>query len=202
MRGSVRNGRVRGFSLIEVMVAVIVICVGLLGIAKMQALSLNNTTTARLRSLAALQAASLASAMHSNRLYWGNTPPASITMTQTAVASSDAALQTEATNDLGNLTFCVGNAGGAAQCTPLQLAGYDVANWVNDLNILLPNPTATVLCPPLAGTTPAACTIQIVWNEQGVSMTQQEANFNSANCTTLAQGLCFEQPTYTLYVEP
>jgi len=67
------NAGARGFSLIEVMVAVIVICVGMLGIAKMQALSLSNTTTARLRSLAAIEAASLASAMHSNRQYWANT---------------------------------------------------------------------------------------------------------------------------------
>jgi len=43
-----------GFSLVEVMVAIVVICVGLLGVAKLQALALSNTTTARLRSLAAL----------------------------------------------------------------------------------------------------------------------------------------------------
>src|SRR5689334_6960443 len=92
--------RVRGFSLIEVMVAVIVICVGLLGIAKMQALALSNTTTARMRSLAALEAASLAAAMHSNRQYWGNTPPASLTLTQVAIASSDGALAGQAAADL------------------------------------------------------------------------------------------------------
>ena len=39
-----------GFSLVEVMVALVVICVGLLGIAKMQALALSNTTTSRLRA--------------------------------------------------------------------------------------------------------------------------------------------------------
>ena len=44
--------RTRGFSLVEVMVAVVVLCVGLLGVAHMQALALSNTTTARMRSLA------------------------------------------------------------------------------------------------------------------------------------------------------
>src|SRR5205823_13897665 len=94
------NVRSRGFSLVEVMVAVIVICVGLLGIAKLQALSLSNTTTSRLRALAAIQVASVAAAMHSNRQYWGNTPPDTVTVTATAITSTDGALQTQATNDL------------------------------------------------------------------------------------------------------
>ncbi|TLY62557.1 MAG: prepilin-type N-terminal cleavage/methylation domain-containing protein [Gammaproteobacteria bacterium] len=94
------NSRSRGFSLVEVMVAVIVICVGLLGIAKLQALSLSNTTTSRLRALAAIQVASVAAAMHSNRQYWGNTPPNTVTVTGTAITSTDPALQTQATTDL------------------------------------------------------------------------------------------------------
>ena len=183
----------RGFSLIEVMVALIVICVGLLGIAKMQALALSNTTTARLRSLAALQAASLAAAMHSNRQYWGTTPPATITVAQLAIASSDAALAGQAGTDLANPAACVGNNSGAVACTAAQLAASDVARWITDLNTLLPNDTATVLCPPIAAATPAACTIQISWTEQAVAMNQQEATVTTGQ---------FETPTYTLYVEP
>ena len=62
--------RIQGFSLVEVMVAVVVICVGLLGIAKMQAMALSNTNMSRQRSLAAIEAASIAASMHSNRQYW------------------------------------------------------------------------------------------------------------------------------------
>ena len=62
--------RASGFSLMEVMVAVIIICVGLLGIAKMQSLSLSNTTVSRQRAVAAFEAASMASAIHANRDYW------------------------------------------------------------------------------------------------------------------------------------
>jgi len=50
MKRAAAGAHSRGFSLVEVMVAVIVICVGMLGIAKMEALSVSNTTTARLRS--------------------------------------------------------------------------------------------------------------------------------------------------------
>ena len=147
----------RGFSLVEVMVAVIVICVGLLGIAKLQALSLSNTTTSRLRALAAIQVASVAAAMHSNRQYWGNTPPETVIVTATAITSTDGALQTQATNDLTGTSpsnpsrVCVGTAGSGAACTALQLAAFDLARWGVSLAALLPNPTATIRCPPTPG---------------------------------------------------
>ena len=197
-----RGACVRGFSLVEVMVAVVVICVGLLGIAKLQALSLSNTTTARMRSLAALQAASLASAMHSNRQYWADTPPASIVVTPNGapaaptILSSDAAMGAAATADLG-ATFpgvpqnCVGNSASGAACPALSLAAFDLAWWVTSLSALLPNPGATINCSNAA---PAACTIQITWTENAVAMSAQQRNAPGAQQ--------FQTPTYTLYVEP
>ena len=68
--------RLLGFSLVEVMVALIIICVGLLGIAKLQALMLSNTGTSRMRALAALEASSIAATMHADRDYWAGTPAA------------------------------------------------------------------------------------------------------------------------------
>lgn len=192
------SARSRGFSLIEVMVALIVICVGLLGIAKMQALSLSNSTTSRMRSLAAIEAASLASAMHSNRQYWANAAPATVTVNPGVVASSDAALAAAATADLTNLTACFGAPGTAAQCAALPLAALDLARWSTSLNALLPpppapTPMATILCPPIAGA-PTSCTIQISWGEKAVAVNQQE--------TAAAANAQFQVPTYTLYVEP
>lgn len=193
--------RERGFTLVEVMVAVIVICIGLLGIAKMQALALANMTEARLRSLAAIEAASLAASMHSNRNYWGTTPPASIVINPAAapiITSSDGALGGQATADLANLNACVGTSGGGAQCAPINLAAYDLARWINNLEGLLPHPTATVLCPTIAGNvTPPACTIQISWSEVAVAMNSQEAAQQAAGNNGQ-----FETPTYLLYVEP
>ena len=49
--------RTGGFSLVEVMVALIVVSVGLLGLAKMEAVALASTTVAGNRSLAAIEAA-------------------------------------------------------------------------------------------------------------------------------------------------
>ena len=131
-----------GFSLVEVMVAVVVICVGLLGIAKMQALSLSNTTTSRQRALAALQAASVASAMHSNRQYWANPAVANFSVSiQSSVssvgtpASNDAALlaqlQTNLTTTPGSLAACIDTASSTTpKCNATQLAAFDLTRWV------------------------------------------------------------------------
>jgi type IV pilus assembly protein PilV len=197
MKRVTASGRARGFSLIEVMVAVIVICVGMLGIAKMQALSVSNTTTARLRSLAAIEAASLASAMHSNRQYWASTAlPFNVGLSAGVIASSDAALATQAATDQATVpdNVCLG-----VQCTALQLAAFDVARWSTNLTGLLPNPTANIVCPAQPGVAaPPSCTITVSWTEKAVAINLQEAN--PAACTA-ATG-CFQVPTYTLYVEP
>ncbi len=189
MKRAAAGAHSRGFSLVEVMVAVIVICVGMLGIAKLEALSVSNTTTARLRSLAAIEAASLAAAMHSNRQYWANTvlPFNAALNAGPAIISSDGALQAQATIDLATIpdNVCLG-----LQCTALQLAAFDIARWSTNLTGLLPNPTANVNCPALPGTNaPPSCTITISWGEKSVAINQQE---------TVALAL----PTYTLYVEP
>ncbi len=81
--------RARGFSLIEVLVALLVISIGLLGIAKMQALALANTNGGRLRALAAIEAASLAASMQAERNYWGNLAASeTITITSTSTAGT------------------------------------------------------------------------------------------------------------------
>jgi type IV pilus assembly protein PilV len=213
-----RRTRAQGFTLVETLVSLLVICVGLLGIAKMQALALSNMTTSRLRALAAFEAAGLAAAMHSNRDYWANTPT-NYTITVTpgaapAVTSSDGALQAAASADYtggpgaGNgapgLNACVGTLGGGAQCPgAVNLAAYDVARWAYSLSLLLPNPTATVSCPNI--NPPVSCTIKITWSEKAVAINQQEAAVSAAACTAQNggnEGNCFENPSYLLYVEP
>ncbi|TLY70883.1 MAG: type IV pilus modification protein PilV [Gammaproteobacteria bacterium] len=194
MKRAAAGAHSRGFSLVEVMVAVIVICVGMLGIAKMEALSVSNTTTARLRSLAAIEAASLAAAMHSNRQYWANTAlPFDLALNAGVISStSDPALATQAMTDAATVPddVCFG-----AQCAPLPLAAFDVARWSTNLTGLLPNPTANINCPASPGVAaPPTCTITLSWSEKAVAINQQE--------TTALANAQFQVPTYTLYVEP
>ena len=197
-----------GFSLIEVMVAVIVICVGLLGIAKMQSLALSNTTVSRQRALAAFEAAGMASAMHSNINYWSLSIPANFQLSITSnpltvTVPADAGLQAAIINDLQvpSPNACITAAPGAAICGDPKgqaLAAFDVARWwANSISPLLPNPSASIQCSQVAGAAaPMSCQIQITWSEKAVAMNSQEAGqANQANVQ-------FQTPTYTLYVQP
>jgi type IV pilus assembly protein PilV len=213
MRISSAAVRACGFSLVEVMVAVVVICIGLLGIAKMQALALSSTTTSRLRALAAIEAAGLASAMHSNRQYWaGATPPATTTFNAGGTgqfASTDAVLQAAANGALpvglnapDSIQTCVGTANATATCGgvagAVNLAAFDLARWAASLNALLPNPQSTISCAFIAGgPAPPSCTIAIAWSERAVAINQQQVAAEAANGTS-----SIENPAYLLYVEP
>lgn len=181
-----------GFTIIEVMVALIVICIGLLGIAKMQALALANTSTSRLRSIAAIQAASLASAMHANRAYWAAaTLTSPISVTRASTTTSDSALS-EALTAVGAVSddYCMPDHG--APCTPVTLAATDLRDWAKGLKDTLPNASAVITCPTTSS--PLNCTVQVTWTEGSVALTKQAAD--------AAAGGSFQNPTYILYVEP
>lgn len=186
MRAQQRSTAARGFSLIEVLVALIVVSVGLLGIAKMQAIAFSSTGVASKRSLAAIEAASLASSMHANRAYWAvsGVAPLTTTVTGIAVASTDAAL----VNPPANCT--------AAPCIPSQLAAYDVNSWAQALQGLLGNSDqATIAC---LNQTPVTCTVTIQWSENQVALNAQEAAASNAAATPAALQL----PSFELYIEP
>jgi len=170
----------RGFSLVEVLVALIVMSIGLLGIAKMQAAALSNTAIASTRSLAAIEAASLAASMHVNRGYW-STP---------AVAGSILIQGTTVTPAVAPLgAGCV-----AAQCTPAALAAYDLQEWTKAaLQVLPPDYQAAITCTPTV--TPPNCTIQIQWAEKSVAV-------NENGKTQAVADIVFNKPKYELYVEP
>ena len=166
-----------GFTLIEVLVALIVISIGLLGIAKMQALAMASTGTARMRSVAALEAASMASMMHANRAYW-SAITANTTVTVTASSSSFT------TTDTTVVTPAGGVCTSAAPCTAVaQMAYYDLSQWATALNQTMPsNATATLTCIVATTTAPVICTIQLNWTENLV-----EANTGMNTALTQAQ---------------
>jgi type IV pilus assembly protein PilV len=203
-----------GFTLVEVLVAVVIIAIGLLGIAKMESVALGSTGVAQQRSVAALQASSLAAAMRANRLYWGaGLAPATITITGTTITQS-------AGGSLSTAVTCVvGAAGSAAPCTPTQVAAGDLQQWAADvngapsysnpsgpsgtptplpLNPALPAQATTISCSQNVNV-PVTCTIQMVWSENTVAANAQGGNASTAAASAVNG---FNVPTYTLYVEP
>src|SRR5579862_4613605 len=117
-----------GFSLIEVMVAVVIICIGLLGIAKLQAMSLSNSTMSRQRAIAAIQAASLASSMHANRNFWAaqnlgleiTIAPGNV-VTIPNPAPGPAGFQAQISGDITGGGPCIGTASAVAACPDPQV---------------------------------------------------------------------------------
>jgi type IV pilus assembly protein PilV len=175
-RSKSRSNASRGFSLVEVLVALVVVSVGLLGLAKMEALSLSSTSVAGVRSITAGQAANLAAMMHANQDFW-QTP---IVYPLTTITSSN--------NPYAGATCTVA---GSNSCTPTQMANADLNLWAQGLAAVLPVYSATVKCSTVL---PISCVIQITWSDNAVAMNTQQSQ-GTANLAAL--------PTYyTLYVQP
>jgi type IV pilus assembly protein PilV len=189
----------------EVMVSLVIISAGLLGVAKMQALALASTSVASMRSLAAIEAASLASAMHENRAYWSSTGPASNgTIAVAATTPNSTSPSITANSNLTGTVNCTsaspasGSTGTFPYCTPTQMAAYDLQQWALAVSAVLPNYNATINC---TGVSPVSCTIAIQWTERSVALTSQEAQ---AQAAAAGAGTNYMQASkaYTLFVEP
>jgi type IV pilus assembly protein PilV len=217
--------RAKGFTLTEVLVALIIIAIGALGIAKMQALALSSTGASRSRALAAIEASSLAAAMHANRAYWQNSSssPGNIGVTtsvvssgQTSTLTSDQATMEAAITNVSASSqwcsktttmpatlscYCAKVNANTCSAASVNMAANDLYDWSSGLASLLPSSTAKVTCNN--ADIPVDCTIAITWTENAVSINQQEATAASANANTAQSNTAaFQYVTYSLYVVP
>ena len=113
-----------GFTLIEVLIAVLVLATGLLGLAGVQASSLRNNQSAYSRSQATLLAYEMADKMRANRA------EATKLSTSAYVATSSADTQTSCNTTTG--------------CTSALMAQDDRARWNANISSALPGSTGTV----------------------------------------------------------
>lgn len=114
-RSLMKASKASGFTLIEILIAMVVLGIGLLGLAGLQATGLRNSHSAYHRSQATQLAYDMADRMRVNSVGFA------------AGAYNNGA----ATAD-----NCQANA-----CTPAQMAGYDIAQWVAELAAQLPGGT-------------------------------------------------------------
>lgn len=139
----------RGFSLLEVMIALVIFSLGLLGMAGLMVLSVKTNQSAYLRTQATFLAQSMMDRMRANL---GQIPTYAIAYPAT-----------------GSDPCAAG-----ASCSPASIAAHDIALWSTQLTDSLPNSSAQIACNGArlgVGTQIGAapydgqCTMTIVWSE-------------------------------------
>jgi type IV pilus assembly protein PilV len=161
------RSRAQGFTLLEVLIALLVMSIGLLGIGKMMMLSARANDSAYMRSQATALAYTILDAMRANRAY-ALTPP----YYDAVVPASQACTPT-------------------APCTADLQAQNDMFLWTQSLAAELPGGTGTVATLPLtdavtnAGNT--TVTITVTWIDK---VAEQSFGTPSAATASCAVGGC------------
>ena len=131
----------RGFTIVEALVALVVLAVGMLGIASLYVTTLRASGSATSRMQAINLATDLGDRIRANRT------------AEAAYAGAAAA----------SGTTCIGTG---VTCTPEQMAAHDLFVWQAAIQAALPgSPAGTVLVD--TGTNPNSYQIQVSWVESG-----------------------------------
>lgn len=175
--------RRNGFTMLEVMIALLVFSLGLLGMAGLLAVSVQTNHSAYLRTQATFLAQGMADRMRANNLGLWNGGGSATSSAYDGTYDSTTAGSTG--------TNCLG----ANSCSWSQVVARDKLIWSNQLASFLPNPSATIACTP-TGTAPpddtlverppytGQCTITIAWNEKSA---EQNLSDTTASLTWVFQ---------------
>jgi type IV pilus assembly protein PilV len=136
-----------GFSLIEAMVTLVVLSVGMIGIASLYGQGLGAGRTALYRTQAVNLAADMADRIRVNRL--------------AGAAYGGAAVNNNC------------DPPGAVACTPVQMAAHDLFRWQASVTAMLPNGAGAVR---FAAGTPPTYTIDVTWQEVGLGAVTHTVN--------------------------
>lgn len=140
--------RTSGFTLVEVLVAVLVISIGLLGVARLVLAAVKANDSAYFRTQAANLAYSILDEMRANRAYAMTSPGYQVGYGAYAKPSSD----------------CAGTV-----CTPAEIAAYDLYTWKQQLNSgaggALPQGDGEIVMSFPSGSGEPTATITIEWDD-------------------------------------
>lgn len=146
--GTRRHRRASGFTLVEVLVAVLVISIGLLGVARLVLAAVKANDSAYFRTQAANLAYSMLDEMRANRAYAMTSPGYQVGYGSYSKPSSN----------------CAGSA-----CTPAQMAAYDLYTWKQQLNSgvggALPQGDGKIVMSFPSGSGEPTATITIEWDD-------------------------------------
>ena len=111
----------KGFTLLEALVALLILSIGLLGLAGMQGTGMHNNHTAYLRSIAIQQAYDMSDRMRAN------------------IVAVDAGSYNNIPTGIGTAGDCI-----TTTCSTAQIATFDAFEWNTTNAALLPSGTGTV----------------------------------------------------------
>jgi type IV pilus assembly protein PilV len=162
--------RQKGFSLIEALVAFLILSIGMLGIGSLQLISLKAGHTAAFRTVAVIKVEEMFERIRNN--------PTEVLNYGTAVATDNAC------NDYGGLN----------ECTSADLVAYDVFEWekglVDSLSANAGVTTQIDVAAPVPGVQPlAVVTVTVNWQERNTETQTMDTMSYSASadiCTTTA----------------
>ena len=132
-----------GFTLLEVMIALVIFSIGLLGLAGLQAGGLRTNTQAQLRTIATIQAYDMAERIRSN---------------PRGVEDGNYNAFDDATPTAGD---CISNT-----CTAAEMATYDYYEWELNTQNVLPSGHGTVSSAAVGGGATRLFTITVMWDEE------------------------------------
>jgi len=144
-----RLNRQHGFTLLEVLITVLILSIGLLGLASLQTKGLQYNYSANLRSQATLLAYDMLDRMRANR------------------NASIAGLYNINLGDSVTASNCTGSG---ADCTPANMATFDKYEWKTELADRLPKGNGEVESTALAGTA-RQVTITVEWSDNREKIT-------------------------------
>ncbi len=141
MNKKMQQRRSSGFSLVEVLIALVVMSVGMLGIAGLYVQALQAGRTSMFRHNAVTLAGDVADRIRAN-------PTAAIAYIDPVGANNNCVL-------------------GGIDCSPAQMAANDILLWKTQASGSLPGGDVTIVFTAAAGAVPPTYLITVSWTEPG-----------------------------------
>lgn len=134
--GSVAGNR--GFSLVEMLVTVLILSIGLLGLAGLQAMGLRNNMSAYQRTQASVLASDMLDRMRANRQV-ALAGSYDIVLTATAGGNGNAIAQNDISQWLANLSNLLPEGDGAIDCTSSNPVCVVTVRWNDNRGVKTAN---------------------------------------------------------------
>jgi type IV pilus assembly protein PilV len=166
--------RQRGASLIEILVAVLIVTFGILALAALQANSVRYNKTSELRTVASLLAKDMADRMRANVT---GVQVLSYNSSETTYAN---AASTVANETMANIPTC----DYPVVCSAQQIAAIDLAQWRRSLFFGLPQAAAYIQyqAPSVTGGGGASADLWVVWDDSAASGGGSATSTDASNC--------------------